>query len=697
MRNLFKISVSMAALVFVSITPAKSQTINYEMMEGMFGEPVTTSGNGSPQRKSQVALNMEILTADEIKRSGARTIPEVLRFIPGVDVRRHSFGQTEVSIRGYNQANSERILVLVNGRQVYSDFFGLVNWNNIPVEMSEIQQIEVVKGPNTALFGFNAVSGVVNIITVDPLQQSKTSMTARTGSLHMNEVSGVSSQQYLDGKVGVRFSGGGYRVNEVFDDFDKRVAKAGKRDSYSLDVRTQVTDTIQTQFETTRNYTSRNENLIVNTAGAYSRADARSIRGRVIADTKAGLVEADVYHNFIKQKFTVLSNDVPIGVGADNRVTVAKINDTFEYGSEHIFRIGGEYRQATNILESTAAALDQDDLRYEIYSASGLWDWAVSDKIHTSVAARYDNFELSPDGNNISPTVAGLMASYGLAHPYTSADYFQKREEFSYNIGAVYEMTEKDTLRASIARGVDLPSFTEFGMQFAAGASGGENASAMLGSPYVDTSVVHNFELGWDRKISEIEGLFRGAIFYQYSNEMQVLGGEGSAILAAGTFDQTLFGNDGDSEMFGAEIGFEGKFEENWNWAASYTFIEIDDDFNSTVGGVFYSKQDYEDSVANHTITASIGYIAEKWNAEIDAQYKSGFYGLTSDTTTATSMDSILTDKVRPELMLNANFSYHVTDNATMSISGNSLAGTTSQYEGNDAETMLYATLEVDF
>jgi outer membrane receptor for ferrienterochelin and colicins len=161
---------------------ARAQSIDYTGLQAIYEEPITTSANGSPQRQSEVPLNMEIVTADDIARSGARTIPEILRFLPGINVTQKTFGQTELSVRGYNQNNTERILVLVNGRQVYTDFFGQVVWDNIPVEISEIKQIEVVKGPNTALFGFNAVSGVVNIITVNPLYDDLKVLEARAGT-----------------------------------------------------------------------------------------------------------------------------------------------------------------------------------------------------------------------------------------------------------------------------------------------------------------------------------------------------------------------------------------------------------------------------------------------------------------------------------------------------------------------------------
>ena len=173
MRPNFQLPGTIAAALTIALgacpTLAQAQSMDYGALEQLFGEPVTTSATGSPQRASDVPANMEIITADDIRRSGADNIPDILQFVAGVDVRRYSFSDTEISVRGYNQQSSPRLLVLINGRQVYLDDYGRTAWQTLPVQIDEIRQIEVVKGPNSALFGFNAMGGVINIITFDPL------------------------------------------------------------------------------------------------------------------------------------------------------------------------------------------------------------------------------------------------------------------------------------------------------------------------------------------------------------------------------------------------------------------------------------------------------------------------------------------------------------------------------------------------
>src|SRR5690349_11595257 len=150
-----------AAVLLGSSSLVQAQSIDYGTLEETFGEPVTTSATGSPQRASDAPVSMEIITQDDIRRSGADNIPDILQFIAGIDVRRYSSAQADVAVRGYNQANSPRLLVLINGRQVYLDEYGYTPWQALPIQLDDIRQIEVVRGPNSALFGFNAVGGVV--------------------------------------------------------------------------------------------------------------------------------------------------------------------------------------------------------------------------------------------------------------------------------------------------------------------------------------------------------------------------------------------------------------------------------------------------------------------------------------------------------------------------------------------------------
>jgi len=649
-----------------------TQSLDYSEFEGMFGEPVTTSANGSPQRLKEVPLNMEIITSDEIELMGARSIPEILRFVPGLSVRQITMGQTEVGIRGYNQANSERILVLLNGRQVYVDAFGEVIWENIPVEIAEIKQIEIVKGPNTALFGFNAVSGVVNIITINPLydEMKEVENTVSIGNESIFETSGVFTVK--KDNAAVKISVGGFEADDEFKDIGGG-AKDTKRKSVAVDTHYKINDNIETQIELSENKYDRNEYLVARLSGPMS-YKADSVRGRFLADTNYGVIDADVYFN------QLYVNGFGGGLKDDNKVLVTKINDTFEYGKGHVFRIGGEYRKASNIYECE----EMSELEYEIFTANGLWDWKVTDKLRTSLGMRFDNFELSPNGNNVNPLYAGYAVA-GLG--FTAADYYQTRDEYSINLGASYQLSDIETIKASYARGVDLPSFTEFGLQM----KGDMPNFSWIGNPETDTSIVTNYELGYDRKIEDIGGKFRGAIFYQNSEDMQ---GFGQAILYDGLSQFNLIGNIGDSEMYGFELGFEGKFDKSWSWSANYTYIDVNDDLSNEGVFDYQSAIEYEKSNAKNTLNATLGYTASKWRVNSGLQYTSGYKDLRVDNT---NLNNYIIRSVDSTVVLNANYDYDVVDGLTWSLSGQNLLGKTSQSVYGDIETIVWTSVKFKF
>lgn len=124
-----------------------------------------TSVSRKAQRLSDTAAAVTVLSREDIRRSGARSIPEALRAVPGVEVAQIGSGRWAVSIRGFNSRFANKLLVQVDGRSVYTPTFSGVLWETIAPVMEDIERIEVVRGPGAALWGANAVNGVINIVT----------------------------------------------------------------------------------------------------------------------------------------------------------------------------------------------------------------------------------------------------------------------------------------------------------------------------------------------------------------------------------------------------------------------------------------------------------------------------------------------------------------------------------------------------
>lgn len=118
-----------------------------------------------PEKLSDVSAAVFVITQEDIRRAGVTTIPDALRLAPGVQVARDDLTDWEVTIRGLNKDFSNNLLVLIDGRSVYSPVFSGVFWDVQDTVLADIERIEVIRGPGATVWGANAVNGVINIIT----------------------------------------------------------------------------------------------------------------------------------------------------------------------------------------------------------------------------------------------------------------------------------------------------------------------------------------------------------------------------------------------------------------------------------------------------------------------------------------------------------------------------------------------------
>src|SRR6185295_14810667 len=135
------------------------------------------------QRTADVAAAVFVITRDDIRRSGMTTIPDVLRLAPGVDVAQINSNKWSVSVRGFNGLYANKLLVLVDGRSVYNRIFSGVFWDAEDLMLDDIDRIEVIRGPGAALWGANAVNGVINIVTRPAAETQGTLVRVEAGRL----------------------------------------------------------------------------------------------------------------------------------------------------------------------------------------------------------------------------------------------------------------------------------------------------------------------------------------------------------------------------------------------------------------------------------------------------------------------------------------------------------------------------------
>ena len=177
-----------------------------EELELLKEEETVSIASRYEQPISEAPSNVYVITDEDIRQSGAPDLPTVLRRIPGMEVMQTTGAEFNVSVRGDNQLSANKLLVMVDGRSIYVDVQGQMYWKAIPVTLPEIKRIEVLKGPASVLYGFNAFDGIINIITKSPEEMKGATLQFGGGAYGTISSAAIYANTYK--KLGYRLSYG---------------------------------------------------------------------------------------------------------------------------------------------------------------------------------------------------------------------------------------------------------------------------------------------------------------------------------------------------------------------------------------------------------------------------------------------------------------------------------------------------------
>jgi iron complex outermembrane receptor protein len=654
--------VAIAALPFVA-GAAGAQSIDYGSLESLFGEAVTTSATGSPQRATEVPVDMTIISAEDIKRSGAHDLQTLLGRVPGIDVLNWSTYGADVGVRGYNQPMSPRLLVLVNGRQVYLDHYGYTAWSTIPVQLSEIRQIEVVKGPNAALFGFNAVSGVVNIITYNPKYDTVNNGSVSVASRNGQEASIVSTVR-LSPKIAARVSGGFSKADEWTDTIGLPAAQyraEPSRANINVDAVASLTEKTELRFESSLSNVQVND-AVSNYDAAASKYITGSVKADLTSDTRIGLITGSAYRNTMRS-----TSDIAGVVSLRNTITVMSLQDLIKVGP-HTFRFGVESRNN----EMGTAPIAGGEVSYKVLAPSAMWNWAVSDTFSTAIAVRSDNLSLKRTGT--------FPAGFPLA---SNANWDRDISELSFNAGAVWRVSEKDTIRLMTARGVQAPTLIELGgFQLAVPQPG--FTLVVMGNPFIEPSIVKNTEVSYDRDFGKVKAGIK--LFSQTTDDAK--GQPGAAALFQAptmtTYPAISWTNVASSKMTGFEVSASGTFGTGFHWNGDYTATDIKD--TATAGqNLVVLHANFADMTPKNRANLNVGWAGGKWTIDT-------FIHHTADFKSYAPLTYVLTT-VPAHTTVAANVNYDLGHAMTLSLSGKNLGNAKVQTAGLKVPSTVYLSV----
>jgi len=623
---------------------ARGQSLDYGRLETLFGEPVTMSATGKPERLSDTPATMDIITQDDIKRSGARDLATLLRLVPGIPTYRGFNGNGAFSIGA----------ILLNGREVYLSAFNQTFLNSLPVELEEIRQIEVVRGPQSALYGFASADGVINIITFDPAQDTINYVRGRGGNGALREAAGSLTINPADG-VGVRLTAAQDHRHE--DDLTPpttmRIAPENQeRRSFDAQVSANLADGGHAGFEVAHSDVSVTTTVPQATLGLNARFLDDAVKADYTTDTGIGRIGALVSYTALSvpEAATYLNGYVNL----HDHTSDGRLNDLVKLSPDDSVRAELEIRQ-----ESVHSAVSPQPVNTFVFAGSGMWDHRFGSSLSMVNAIRYSL-------GDISQTGPGLLGG----------DYRHRLEGVGNDSSLIWKIDGEESFRATFARGLSLPSQLGFA-QLGLAAGNPKGASLASGSPLNPWTSTED-RLTYDRQFRDWGVWTRLSLFRQQSEDLQAL--QPLQLLAStlscanptprilATCRALTSGTALSGLEQGLEFEIEHKSKTGLTWGFNYA-IEKLRPHATAPSEIVLPGIGREETVQK--ANAHVGYGWGDWSADLRALYTSPTPTLTLDTLSRTPHVAVEMDQ--NIWQLSPRIGWQVSDFATIEASAENL------------------------
>jgi len=540
------------ALALLTATPAYSQEkprdLAEKSMEDLMNVDVT-SVSKKEQKLSQVAAAIFVITLEDIRRSGATNIPDLLRMVPGLDVAQINANTWAISARGFNLQFANKLLVLIDGRAVYTPLFGGVYWDTQDVPLEDIERIEVIRGPGGTIWGANALNGVINIITKRAADTQGGLLTGGGGT----QAQGFGTLQY-GGKIK---EGTSYRVfakylnNDHFPDLNGQDSDDGwhlLRSGFRADTSLSGHDSLTTQGDI---YTGNEGATIVHSV----LIPPENINVQRLATLSGGNILSRWNHIFSSRRDTTLQ--VYFDRYTRDGPQLDEVRDTFDFdfqnhvllSGRHDLIWGAGYRHTA---DQTVGTID------ESFIPAGhdghLFNAFVQDQI------------------TLKPNRVALYLGTKLDNDYFSGFDVQPSARLAWT------PSNHRTFWASVSRANRTPTRRDTGLDAALAALPGPAEVKLVGNPNIKSEHVIAYEVGYRAQPTERFSL-DVTIFFNNYHALE------SADQLPSFFDPnsippllvlpTSFGNDLHGTTDGFEASVNWRASSRWTLSPGYSFLQM--------------------------------------------------------------------------------------------------------------------------
>lgn len=508
-----------------------------------------TSASKKEQKLSQVAAAIFVITQEDIRSSGALNIPDLLRMVPGLDVAQINANTWAISSRGFNLQFANKLLVLIDGRAVYTPLFGGVNWDTQDVPLEDIERIEVIRGPGGTVWGANAVDGVIDIITK---RAAETQGGLVTGG------GGTQAQEFGTLQYGGQIKGDtSYRIFAKYLNDDHLAdlnGESGKDDWHFLhagfraDTTLSKKDSLTTQGDI---YTGDEGSIIVHSV----LSPVENINVERLAPLSGGDVMTRWDHIFssrsdmtLKFYFDRYARDGPEASEVRNTFDIDFQNHIVA-GARQDFIWGAEYRHSA---DETVGTIDQAFVPAN--ETGDLFNAFLQDQI------------------TLKPDRLAVYVGARIENSYFSGFDYEPSARFAWTPG------NHRTFWASISRASRTPAQRDIGIDAVLAALPGPSEVALLGNPSIKSEHVIAYQLGYRAQPTERLSIDLTVFLNNYHDleSEQILPSffDPNSVPPVTVFPE-MYGN----RMYGMTEGFEAsvkwKATSRWTLSPGYSFLEM--------------------------------------------------------------------------------------------------------------------------
>jgi len=504
------------------------------------------------------AAAVSVISQEDIRRSGATTIAELFRRVPGMNVARIDNNKWAISARGFNDRFSNKLLVQRDGRTIYDPLFAGVYWNAVDYPLEDIERIEVIRGPGASLWGANAVNGIINIITKSAENTHGGLLSAGGGKPE----GGFGELRYgsmIGANADYRIYAKGFERNKQFsrlgDTHDRwKGASTGMR----LDWQRDDLNAVTVQGDYLHSSAGRQDPDLEMTppfialVADRTVADSGNILGRWTHQTD------DQSSWSLQTYWSRFDTKQPMaGVSNKNDTYDLDFDHRFPIGARHTFLYGLGYRYLN---QSTGNSLSDNGL-------SVSW---LKNHFHLTIYSAFlqDEYVLVPDRVRI---ILGLKLEH---NDFTGL-------EVQPTGRLLWTPTNRQTFWAAVSRAVGTPSISEEAIQLSAIPparlpSGTQLFPRLTGNPDLRPVTVIAYEMGYRAQVAESFSLDSAIFYNQYDRLVVAVPQSVQAGFAPGTAILPVrIENRMHGETYGGEVGADWRPLKLWRLYGSYSYLKM--------------------------------------------------------------------------------------------------------------------------